>query len=275
MPEFPEVTVVARTLNSLVKDKKIISITTITPKLFKVNGFDAFQKELTDQKIEKVYNIGKFIIFELSNDLKMISHLRMEGKYFFEKESEDNLRNKKHDLVWFYFSDDSVLIYNDTRRFGTLEFVKGDVKNAKAIAKLANLPDPSDAKVIMEKTKNTKTAIKQTILNQEIVLGIGNIYADESLFAARISPLRPTNELTIQDWEKLLTSAQRIMDDSLRLGGSSVHSYTSVNASKGSYQEKLKVYGKKGVECPECSQPLTKIKVNGRGTTYCERCQSE
>ncbi|EFF41213.1 bifunctional DNA-formamidopyrimidine glycosylase/DNA-(apurinic or apyrimidinic site) lyase [Mycoplasmopsis alligatoris] len=271
MPEYPEVTVVSNSLNELVKFKKITKVEVNLEKIIKNTDVKNFINSLENRVIFSIENIGKYIIFSFDNDLKMISHLRMEGKFFYENFLSD--RNKKHDLVIFTFEDNSKLIYNDTRRFGTMDLVQGDLSTFTKISKLANLPNPLDASKIMQKVKNKKIPIKTVLLDQSIVLGIGNIYADEVLFASKINPLSPASNILLKEWKLILQNAKDIMNQSTKQGGSSVNTYGSVNNVQGTFQNELKVYNRATLACLRCKNKLDKIKVNGRGTTFCAICQ--
>ncbi|MEE3928414.1 bifunctional DNA-formamidopyrimidine glycosylase/DNA-(apurinic or apyrimidinic site) lyase [Mycoplasmopsis ciconiae] len=275
MPEFPEVTVVSRALNESLKHRYIAKINYETNKIIQNDSLDSFNNKVIDKKILKVYNIGKFIIFELEKNINIISHLRMEGKYFIEslEQLNDNYRNRKHDLVYFYLDNGDVLIYNDTRRFGTLEAFEGDVYLAKPIKKLAKLPWDIDVEEIYNKTQKKRIPIKSALLDQNIILGLGNIYCDEVLHASKINPFRSSDSITKDQIQMIVKNASSIMQDSISKGGSSVNTYTSVNSKSGTYQNYLKVYGRANKPCFNCGEKLTKAKLNGRGTTYCERCQ--
>lgn len=272
MPEYPEVTVVSNRLDVLLKYKKIKKVDIFLTKIVKNINSDLFKQILKDKIILAVYNIGKYIIFKLNDGYKIISHLRMEGKYFYKSETDNKIGS--HDLIIFHFSDNTKLIYNDTRRFGTIELIDYDVFENPSIKKLAKLPKDLSSSHLHKKLKTKTSFIKTTLLDQTLVLGLGNIYVDETLHAAKISPLRKASSLDKDEIKKILHLAQKIMDKSIEEGGSSVNSYTSVNSEVGKYQNELKVYGRNGLNCLNCkNSELKKIKVNGRGTTYCEKCQ--
>ncbi|ADE19499.1 DNA-formamidopyrimidine glycosylase [Mycoplasma crocodyli] len=271
MPEYPEVTVVTNALNEIVKFKKIKEVIVNLDKIIKNVDVEKFKNTLKDKVIFSIENIGKYIVIKFESDWSIIAHMRMEGKFFYE--TNNFLRNKKHDLIIFVFDDGNKLIYNDTRRFGTMDLHYGDVNNFPKISKLGNLPNQLDASKIMDKCKRKTTAIKTTLLDQELVLGIGNIYADEILYASKINPLTKAKDISLNQWKTILNFGHTIMTRSIELGGSTVNSYSSINNKEGSYQNELKVYGKYKEFCTTCKSQFEKIKVNGRGTTYCPKCQ--
>ncbi|ENY70179.1 Foramidopyrimidine DNA glycosylase [Mycoplasmopsis bovigenitalium 51080] len=270
MPELPEVTIVARELNSKVKNLTIKSININKEKLIKEIDHNQFKNELIGQKITAVKNIGKHIIFELTNDLFIISHLRMSGKYSFYKEFH---RPQIHDHVIFNL-DEGFLYYNDARAFGTFHLkTKQTIFNSPPLNKLASEPNNININELHKKLKNRNMPIKNALLDQTLILGIGNIYANEALWEQKIHPSTPSKLLDINTLGKLVNSAGIIMDKSIELGGSSIQSYESMNGKRGLFQNFLKVHGKNNQACSRCQTLIIKYKLGGRGTYYCPKCQ--
>ena len=271
MPEFPEVNVVIkklelRTLNKTIKSVDVLRNQTIE------GDINDFKKKLEGTTIEKFEQIGKFIVFHLSKKLVIISHLRMEGKYFFR---EENTSLGKHDLVVFHFTDNTKLVYNDTRRFGRMS-VESE-SNYKNVPPLCNVgPNPfelKDASLLEKAYKNKSIAIKTALLDQSIMSGLGNIYTDEVLFKTKVHPETPAKMISRKQLEDILQASKEVLDAAMKAGGSTIHSFTSEEGIAGDFQVQLQVYGKKDGTCPNCGTKLRKIFVNGRGTTYCPRCQ--
>lgn len=281
MPEFPEVTVVRKSLQNLIENKKIIKVEVVKDKFIKNATEEEFKKFLTGKKIINIDNIGKFIVFSFDDNSRMISHLRMEGKYYIRDLKVVENRYYKHDYIYFFLDDNSVLAYNDTRMFGSFEIIpKEDQRPLEEIKNLAKLPREVDVEELHKKLQKRNKSIKSILLDQSLVLGIGNIYADEALFASKIYPMQKCNTISLEKLKELLTNAHEIMDTSLKLGGSSVRTYASVNGTSGSYQDLLKVYGKADQICSRCKKAaIVKVKLdfkpNGRGTSYCPNCQKE
>ena len=271
MPELPEVETVKNVLASTVIGKKIIRVDVLREKNIDGDAKD-FADALKGVTITGFSRVGKFIIFHFDNDLVMISHLRMEGKYYFY---EKNVQPTKHDLVIFHFYDGSCLTYNDTRRFGVIK-----LSSESSYMKEAPLsevgPDPfmmKDSKRLVEAFKNKRIPIKQALLDQSIMSGLGNIYVDEVLFLSKIHPETPANLISKKQLDLVLKNSQIVLAAAIKAGGSTIKSYHPGKGISGEFQVQLKVYGHKGDKCPNCGHEFKKIFVNGRGTTFCPHCQ--
>lgn len=271
MPELPEVETVKNVLLPIVKGRKILSIDILRKST--IHGdIDDFVNVLTGQTFLDVSRIGKFLIFHLTNDLVVLSHLRMEGKYY---EVEENDPNTKYSRVVFHFDNGHKLCYDDSRCFGMMKLTnEKDYKSVKDIAQLG--PEPFDVKdvyYLIKRTKKSTLPIKSTLLDQTLMTGLGNIYADEVLYASKIHPLTPANKITKKEWELIVKNAQEILNNAITAGGSTIKSYHPGKDIDGNFQTALKAYGKKGEPCLRCSSIMRFMKVNGRGTTYCPKCQ--
>ncbi|WP_027119673.1 DNA-formamidopyrimidine glycosylase [[Mycoplasma] testudinis] len=273
MPELPEVQTVVNELNLCTLNKKILDIKINAVKLLKNCTPEQFKKFLIGEKITHISRMGKYLIFELTHHKKMVSHLRMEGKYFFENKKDDY--DKKHVLLQFVFAKQE-LRYHDTRRFGTFNiYLNDDHLKSKELSKLALDPiDPNfNGKYLYEKIHKIHRAIKTTILDQTNVAGIGNIYADEILFACHLNPLTPANQITIKQADLIAKKARDILLWAIECNGTTIASYKFKKGHIGSFQEKLQVHTKVKWPCPTCKTIILKVKVNGRGTYYCPKCQ--
>ncbi len=270
MPEFPEVHVVIEKLKVKTLGKTIKCVEVFRHQTIDGDAIE-FANKLTGGTITDIEQIGKFLVFHFDNKYVMISHLRMEGKYFFE---EENATYGKHDLVVFHFTDNTKLIYNDTRRFGRMS-VECET-NYKNVPPLNNVgPDPfkmKDASLLEKAFKNKSIPIKTALLDQSIMSGLGNIYTDEVLFIAKIHPQTPAKLVSRNKLEEILKASQKVLKAAMIAGGSTIHSF-SAGGIAGDFQVQLQVYGKKDSECPICGTKFRKIFVNGRGTTYCPHCQ--
>ncbi|MCU4706917.1 bifunctional DNA-formamidopyrimidine glycosylase/DNA-(apurinic or apyrimidinic site) lyase [Mycoplasma sp. CSL7503-lung] len=281
MPEYPEVTVVQRALNKHVQDKKILKVEVKISKLIKNTDEKNFISFLTNKTISNIENIGKFLIFNFNDKSRLISHLRMTGKYFVRDTNDPALYAYRGDCIYFTLDNQKVLVYNDSRMFGSFEILPSeDQRSIYEIKNLAFLPESVDVDALFNKLKRKTVSIKKVLLDQSLVLGIGNIYADESLHMTKIYPMTPANKITKNELEQLLINAQKIMDQSIIHNGSTVNSYASVNGVSGEFQNFLKVYGRENQICNTCqSDKIVKVKLdfkpNGRGTSYCPTCQKE
>ncbi|QNM93488.1 bifunctional DNA-formamidopyrimidine glycosylase/DNA-(apurinic or apyrimidinic site) lyase [Mycoplasma sp. Pen4] len=284
MPEYPEVTTVTNTLNKIIPGSKVITVEVLKDKLIKNTTVEHFKEIFEDTTITKIENIGKYIVFYLDTEIRVISHLRMSGKYFIYNYAQVKERRKNpllHDYVFWYLNNDKVMIYNDARMFGAFDIIeKDDTRDLYTIKNLAHLPGEVDVDALYAKTQKKRVSIKKILLDQSLVLGIGNIYADETLHLAKIYPMTKCNLISKEQLKELLNIAQKIMDKSIELGGSSVQTYTSVNGVVGSYQHYLNVYNRQGKTCRTCKRAeIVKVRLdnapNGRGTSYCPNCQRE
>lgn len=275
MPELPEVETVVRTLKKQIKGKTFKKINIRYGKILKTDTETAFKKKLIGQTINDIKRAGKHIIFIL-DDYALISHLRMEGKYYIFKNSNEVEVGREHVMIEFEMSDGTIIFYHDTRRFGTMHLLP--LKEYMGLDPLNKLgPEPWDPKCTTEymfdKIKNKKTAIKTVLLDQTIMAGLGNIYVDEVLFDCKINPTTPACNITKKQVAQLIESSKKIMEFAISLGGTSINSYTSSLGVSGKFQNELKVHTMKGKECPRCKTIISKSKVNGRGTYTCEKCQ--
>ena len=272
MPELPEV---RNVINYLIQHEKILNKTIKNVEIYCDNiietNIDDFINQLKNKTILNITQKGKYIIFHLSENYVLISHLRMEGKFFYKKEDEIL---QKHDLIIFHLENDHKLIYNDTRKFGKMSLLKEDDYLFKP--PLNNVgPDPLEninLSYIKEKY-NKRIPIKQLLLDQHIISGIGNIYADEILFDVGINPRTLGCDLDENDFKNILSSSKRILLEAINKGGSTIKSFHISEEREGNYQNNLKVYGKENRPCNRCHRPLRKIFLNGRGTTFCPHCQ--
>ncbi|MBU4692019.1 DNA-formamidopyrimidine glycosylase [Mycoplasma zalophi] len=273
MPELPEVKVVTKALKSRILNKTIDKVEILQPKLIKETTVDEFSSFVQNETILDIFNIAKHIIIQLSNNKILVTHLRMEGKYhFFETEAKKH----KHTRLVYYFNDDSQLQYLDSRMFGTVHLrTNANYLETKPLNKLAPTPDKVNLDKLYLKTSKSSVAIKTLILNQELVSGIGNIYADETLFASKVFPAKPSLNISKSKLKEILQNATLIMDKSFELGGSTINSYESLNKQEGQFQNFLKVHTRVNKPCLNCDTIIKKIKVNGRGTYYCPNCQKE
>ena len=272
MPELPEVETVKNTLKRLVLNKKIIKTDVFHNNIIASPNVEEFKKNIKNQTINDIKRRGKWLLFELDK-YYLVSHLRMEGKYFLKNKNEEK---NKHDHVIFDLGD-KELRYNDTRKFGKMYLIEKDLlESSKPLNELGL--EPWDEKLnidyLKEKYKNKKLAIKTVLLDQSIITGIGNIYADEILFLSRINPLKKPTDLTDEELESIIKYTRIILEKAIELGGTTIKSYQSEEGVHGRFQNNLLVHNHASDKCPECGTIIIKIAVNGRGTYYCENCQS-
>ena len=272
MPELPEVETVKNGLIKKVKGRKIVGCKVLWDGIIAYPNKAQFIKEITNQTINDITRRGKFLMFILDN-YYLISHLRMEGKYFIKP---DNELLSKHDHVIFTLDNGMELRYNDTRKFGKMHLVKKDELAISPLAKLGK--EPWDKELTIEylsQKLNKKKAIKTLLLDQSIITGIGNIYADEILFLSRINPETNGCTLTDKNLSDIIENTRDILSKAIEKGGTTIHTYTSVDGITGLFQQELLVHGKKDELCPRCQTKIIKIVVGTRGTYYCPKCQKK
>lgn len=272
MPELPEVETVRRGLLKIAAGRKINAIDVFYGKTI-TNDVEKFRQALIGQTITTVDRRGKYLLFRFTNDLTMVSHLRMEGKYFNQPIGGPI---DKHTHVVFEFTDGSELCYHDTRKFGRMTLVKtGDEMSVGGLKTIGPEPTASDFtlpyfKSILAKSRGK---IKPFLLNQHHVAGLGNIYADEVLWMSKINPEQPANSLTDQQVVALHDNIIKELAKAIEYKGTTVHSFTNAFGDAGAFQNQLNAYGHAGDHCPRCGTKMVKIKVAQRGTTFCPHCQ--
>jgi formamidopyrimidine-DNA glycosylase len=272
MPELPEVETVVRTLRPILIGSTIESMTFRYAKMIHPTPA-IFEKKLNGQSFTNIERIGKFIIFFFSNQSVVVSHLRMEGKFIELKNPLDPLTRFAH-LV-FHLNDGRRLVYDDMRKFGT--FTLTSAKTYLDLPSLKNLGKepltPLDPLPILAKINASRRPIKSILLDQRILLGLGNIYADEVLYAAKIHPLKKGTQLTLEETKSMLFHSEKILKAAIASGGSRIRSYRSGSPIDGEFTLNIQAYGREGEPCHRCHHRLDKITVGGRGTHYCPRCQ--
>lgn len=273
MPELPEVETVKRTLIELVAGKRISSVTIRLPRIIqRPVEPQQFAAALVGRTIQTVERRGKFLRIMLDG-LVLVSHLRMEGRYGVFRANEPV---ELHTHVIFHFEDGMDLRYKDVRQFGTMHlFLTGEEHQLPPLNKLGIEPlEPGfTLQALRERLIKRSTRIKPLLLNQELIVGLGNIYVDEALFRARIHPERTPDSFRPAEWRRLHDSIRTTLMKAVEAGGSSIKSYVNGQGEMGMFQHQLLVYGRKGDPCPCCGKPIHKLVVSGRGTHICLKCQ--
>ena len=269
MPELPEVETIRLGLKNIV-GRKIVKIFRSEKKLRLEPSLD-FQA-LKSAKISEIFRRARYLIFNLSNDLSLIIHLGMSGRITLERE----FKQLKHDHFACEFNDETWLVFNDPRRFGFVDLVKTkDLSRHKMLTKLG--PEPLEKEFnfsdFFKKLRSKKTNIKTAIMDNHMVVGVGNIYTNESLFDSGISPLRKTDSLTKNEIEKLISSIKKIIKAAIKSGGSSISDYVDSHGNFGRFQDDFKVYGRPGEKCLQCKNLIQRIVQSGRASFFCNQCQ--
>lgn len=287
MPELPEVETVRRGLASLIIGKSITSVDHDTEKSFPNAPADV-KNFLVGASITEVRRRAKVLLIDLSSDYTLVVHLKMTGQLvyvaldvrFGAGHPNDSLVNAlpdKSTRVSLHFSDDSTLFFNDQRKFGWMRLMPTvEVPNIDFMKKVGPEPLEADftaAQFAERFTRRGKTNIKAAILDQTVVAGVGNIYADEALWGAKIHPKRLVNSLTKDEFKKLYQELREVMNLAIEKGGSSNSTYVNAEGKKGSYMDFARVFRREGLTCPRCDTTIEKLRVAGRGTHICPYCQ--
>ena len=282
MPELPEVETIRRGLTNFIKNAKIKKVEVLCEKSF------VGPKSLAEnQKIKEIRRRGKALLIDLENGITMMIHLRMTGQLIFRGEENfagghptDSFLNELPDKQTRVIIEleNGTLFFNDQRKFGFIKILEtSEVEEDKFIKSLAKEPWDMSIEEFRKNLMRHKTQpIKATILDQKVVAGIGNIYADEALFFAKIHPKRETGSLSEKEIENLLEGAKTVMQRSIDSGGSTMKTYVKADGTKGDYLRLFaKVFRREGEPCENCGTEIEKIRVAGRGTHICPKCQKE
>jgi formamidopyrimidine-DNA glycosylase len=286
MPELPEVETVRRGLSKLIIGKTILSEVHDTDKGFP-NAPNDVKSFMIDAKVTDVRRRAKVLMIDLSTDYTLLIHLKMTGQLVYVGDTRfgaghpnDSLVNAlpdKSTRVTVQFDDLSTLFFNDQRKFGWMRLLPTvEIPNISFMQKVG--PEPLSTEFtahdfIQRLARRPKTNIKAAILDQSVVAGIGNIYADESLWGAKINPTRLVSSLTEAEMTLLYTEVRAVMNLSIDKGGSSNSTYVNAEGKRGSYMDFARVFRREGLACPRCGTIIEKLRVAGRGTHICPVCQ--
>ena len=267
MPELPEVETVKEGLRRSWVGKVITKVELRRPNLRFAFPED-FQLAIEGNEVVDVRRRAKYILVDLSNGLSWLIHLGMTGRWSLDV----NEQEEKHDHVKIVFSDGVSAVYNDVRRFGIMDIVRGS--SHKLLDHLGPEPlEEWDGKKLMNSLEGKKSAIKIAILDQKTVVGVGNIYASEALYRAKISPHRPANRLSEPECERLSKCIRSVLLEAIKAGGSTLRDFRSLEGNLGYFPHYFKVYGKGSMPC-ECGDSIIQEKQAGRSTFWCKTCQA-
>lgn len=288
MPELPEVETVRRGLHELIVGRIVSAVVHDTPKSFPNASADVAQF-LIGAHVTDVRRRAKVLMIDLDTQYTLVIHLKMTGQLVFISDSRsrfgaghpsDSLVGKlpdKSTRVTFTFTDDSRLFFNDQRKFGWVKLLPTiEVSNIDFMKKVG--PEPLESAFTAEEfatrfARRSRTTIKAALLDQTVVAGVGNIYADESLWAAKIHPKRLVGSLSVDELKNLYTGVRAVMNLAIEKGGSTDRNYVDAEGKKGSYLDFAKVFRRENQPCFRCKTTIVKTRVAGRGTHVCPHCQ--
>ncbi|NLY56515.1 MAG: bifunctional DNA-formamidopyrimidine glycosylase/DNA-(apurinic or apyrimidinic site) lyase [Firmicutes bacterium] len=272
MPELPEVETIKRSLEPLILGQRIVASELLLAKALKLAGPDQLSAATSQAVISELLRRGKHLIIRLDTGYDLIFHLRMTGKLLFEPQEAEL---PKHTTAVFYFASQTKLVFADTRKFGTLHLVtSGDWERVSSLKGIG--PEPLGADFTFDyfyAGLQRRTKIKPLLLDQTFIAGLGNIYADESLFRAGIHPERPAASLSKAEAERLYRAVRETIADGVEHRGTTVSDYLDGLGKKGTFQNLLAVYRRTGEVCPRCGRTIERIVVGGRSSHLCPGCQ--
>jgi formamidopyrimidine-DNA glycosylase len=267
MPELPEVETIRAELAPRLTGRLLARVEILDPRLTRPVDLFEVAEELEGDRIVAVERRGKYLVLRLESGLALLVHLRMTGGFAFEPTT--------HERAVVELDDGTRLVYRDIRRFGTWLVLEDAELEPYLAAKHG--PEPLGPRFTSDwltaRLATRRAAVKAVLLDQRVVAGLGNIYADEALWRARVNPLRPAASLTRDEVGRLHRAIRAALRAGIERQGSTLRDYARPDGSAGSMQEEFRVYGRDGLPCPRCGTPIAKARVGGRGTWFCPRCQ--
>ncbi len=275
MPEMPEVEIIRRHLDKKLTGKKIEDIEILLPRQLKAPASpEAFSEMCCGLAVLGMERRGKYLLMRLEGEIRILFHLRMTGSLVYVEAGE--AYENAHTRAIFCLEDGSRLYFADIRTFGVICGLRpGELENVKGLAEMGPEPLSQEftADYLYAAAQRTRMSVKNLLLDQRKIGGIGNIYADEALFLAHVHPQRQADSLSREECGKLQQAVNQVIEDGIRDGGTTFRDYRNGEGGKGSHQEHLYVYHRQGEPCRECGVLIEYMKVGGRGTHYCPMCQ--
>jgi formamidopyrimidine-DNA glycosylase len=277
MPELPEVETICRSLKPHILHKQIGGVSVFWPAALAAPPGVKVPDILLGRDVESVTRRGKYLLLALSQGLSLVIHLRMTGQLVFHAAERGRAEMAKHTHVIFYFKG-GELHFTDTRKFGRIQIIDTLDINSQITAKLG--PEPLDETFACDvlrarlASRHKTAAIKSALLNQEVVAGLGNIYADEVLFAAGVRPTRSVKNLKPAEIMLIHQAIRDILTASIAVHGTTFRDYCDGEGQAGDFQKNLKVYGRRGKPCVVCATALENERISGRSSVFCPACQT-
>jgi formamidopyrimidine-DNA glycosylase len=267
MPELPEVETIRAQLAPRLTGRSLARVEILDPRLTRPIDLFEVAEELEGDTVVAVERRGKYLVLRLESGLALLVHLRMTGGFHWEPAT--------HERAVLELDDGTRLAYRDVRRFGTWLVLEGAELDPYLSGK--NGPEPLGPRFtaawLAERLSRRRAALKAVLLDQRVVAGLGNIYADEALWRARLNPLRPADSLSSDEIRRLVRAIRQALRAGIARQGSTLSTYRQPDGSPGSMQEEFRVYGRDGQSCPRCGTMIAKTRAGGRGTWFCPRCQ--
>lgn len=276
MPELPEVETIRRQVAPMVDGMEIEAVAVSDDRWVLPHTSDEFEQRLTGRRVVALKRRGKYFLFELDNGESLVMHLRMTGNLLYLPEDAPTPKSHLRGQLWLRTPRGRAvgsLAFTDPRRFGTAEIVEDEVAYLSTRLGPEPFDESFDGPMLHSRTRGRKTPIKAVLLDQRVVAGVGNIYADEALYRAGIAPHKRAARLTRAQCELLADTVRDALAAGIDAKGASIDDFRDAYGVKGSFQEQFLVHRREGLECPGCGAPVIKTRVAGRGTYFCRRCQ--
>ena len=275
MPELPEVEVIRRGLLPHVKGRRVIEVRFSGKQLRSLVPIELMQTKLVGATIEDVNRKAKYLLFPTDSGDLLIIHLGMTGKLGVCKQGQ---QQATHDHVFFLFDDGTELRFNDTRRFGSVHFIQHGHRETEEKSFFRTTgPEPFDSRItpayFRKLAKGSSQTVKTFIMNGKNIAGVGNIYANESLFAAGVNPMLHAGRVTRGQWQKIIHHIRAVLEEAIDCGGSTINDFVNAGGEQVYFQMNFRVYGRADKPCSVCNMHIKKIVITGRASYYCPRCQ--
>jgi formamidopyrimidine-DNA glycosylase len=272
MPELPEVETIVNDLRPRIEGRRFTGVSIYCPDMVHHTTVNELRRRLPGQTIKEIARRGKYLIFRLASGEALILHLRMTGSLLLKRKGKPDTESSPYIRAVFALDNGIELLFTDRRKLGTISLVKDENEE---IGKLG--PEPFDPEFTAEEMasllRNRKAPIKAILCDQEFVAGIGNMYADEALFFARIHPLREANSLSQEEIKRLHKAIRQVLTRAIDNGGASISDYRRPSGEQGSQQYSFYAAHRGGQTCKVCATPIERITVRNRGTYFCPKCQ--
>ena len=273
MPELPEAENICRSLDRALRGRTITGVEVFTPAM-RTSLLPLKRAGLEGLTIRGTRRRGRYVVADLSDGRALLMHFGMSGVVRVEDAS---IPRRKHEHVFLHLDDGRIFRFECTRRFSLLEVVtipkKGTWPEELAALGAEPLSDEFTGEYLHSASRRRKTAVKLLLMDNAVVTGIGNIYANETLFAARVSPERPSPELTLPECRRIVDAAKAILARAIEAGGTTISDFLNVDGSEGKFVQELRIYGKAGLPCPVCGCEVRCVRQGGRSSFYCPKCQ--
>ena len=272
MPELPEAETIGRALNSVLCGRTIVKVEVFTPAM-RTSLLPLVSAKMEGTSFVQVRRRGRYLLADLSDSRVLLMHFGMSGVVRVESAA---VPRRKHEHVFIHLSDGNIFRFECTRRFSLLELhdagENGIPEKIKDLG-VEPLSDQFTGKFFFEACRKRNVPVKNRLMDNAVVTGIGNIYAAETLFASGIDPRRPGKDLTLKECGKIVENAKKILLASIERGGTTISDFRHVDGSEGKFVLDLKIYGKEGKPCPRCGTEITSVRLGGRASCFCPECQ--